>query len=440
MPHYPSDSRIAVYPFARQQDDDEIIISRLDTASVLVLPPDGVEILDCLATGMTIGELNTYYQNKYQETPDLDDFLQILEEAGFILPLKENQIINTQTVKTIFTDNTVEQKHPQQFHFTQFPEPLAQQLCSKFTFYLSLVIISIAGIAIILNPSIVPGWQSLVFTEHITLMNLSLMIIGFIGVCLHEMAHLVAARSFGIGTRLGIGHRMWILVAEADMTGVWILPNKKRYIPFLAGPLLDLTITSVLFIILFVVESGWMALPNTILLILRAVIFAYLLGLLWQCYFFLRTDFYYVIANYFRCKNLMGDAIDLLQNTFAKLFPWLRSSDQSHIPPKERQAIQIYAWFWVIGRIIALMVFAFVVVPILYNYILIIGQILLAGYQANPYAFIDALLIGTIVVAFQGFGIVLWIQSIYHSWRQTYVHIPTTSNTASLRESNHSGS
>ncbi|MEM8534850.1 MAG: hypothetical protein AAGF95_28680, partial [Chloroflexota bacterium] len=392
------------------------------------------------ATGMTIGELNTYYQNKYQETPDLDDFLQILEEAGFILLLESNQTVDTQTVKTLFNDNTSAQKQAQQFHFTQFPESLAQRLYSKFTLYLSLIIISIACIAIILDPSIVPGWQSLVFTEHITLLNFSLMVIGFIGVCFHEMAHLVAARSFGIGTHLGIGHRMWILVAEADMTGVWILPHKKRYVPFLAGPLLDLTITSLLFILLFAVSSGWIALPYTVLLIIRAVIFVYLLGLLWQCYFFLRTDFYYVIANYFRCKNLMGDAINLLQNTFAKVFPWLRSSDQSHIPPKERQAIQIYAWFWVIGRIIVLLVFVFVVVPLLYNYILIIGQILLAGYQANPYAFIDALLIGTIVIGFQGFGIVLWIRSIYQSWRQTYVQTSQTSNIPSLGESNHSGS
>ncbi|NOK63071.1 MAG: hypothetical protein GFH27_549279n498 [Chloroflexi bacterium AL-W] len=439
MIHYTDDRRFAVYPFTQQHEEEEIIISRADTASVLILPTDGVEILDCLAEGMSIGELNTYYHDKYDVTPDLDDFLKTVEDAGFILPLEPDQRVDASTVKDLFTNGTAGQVPSPQFHFDNFPESLARQLFSKYTFAICFIIFGITGIAIVLEPSIVPGWQSLVFTEHITLMNLSLMLIGFVGVGLHEMAHLIAARSLGISSRFGIGHRMWVIVAETDMTGVWILPRNKRYIPFLAGPLLDLTIASVLLILLFTVQSGWMTLPETALLIIRALIFGYLLGLLWQCYFFLRTDFYYVIANYFGCKNLMEDAINLLKNYSAKVLPWVQPTDQSHIPLQERKVIGIYAWVWLVGRIVALSVFVLVIIPLLYTYVVIIGQTLLAGYQANPYGFIDVVMIGAIVLSWQGVGIFLWIRSLYQSWRQTHVHTNKTSNTTSLRESNHSG-
>lgn len=440
MTRYTDDRRFAVYPFERQDEGEEVIISRADTASVLILPTDGIEILDHLGGGMAIGELIAYYQNKYDITPDLDDFLETVEEAGFILPLEPDQTVDASTVKSLFTNGTVGQVPSQQFHFANFPESLARQLFSTYTLILCCIIFGIAGIAIVLEPSIVPGWQSLVFIEHITLMNLTLMVIGFVGVGFHEMAHLVAARSFGVPSRFGVGHRMWVIVAETDMTGVWTLPQNKRYIPFLAGPLLDLTITSLLLILLFTVHSGWIALPETALLIIRALIFGYLLGLLWQCYFFLRTDFYYVIANYFGCKNLMDDAIDLLKNYSAKVLPWVQTTDQSHIPHHERNVIGVYAWVWLLGRIVALSVFVLVVIPLLYTYAVIIGQTLLAGYQANPYGFLDVVIIGTIVLSWQGFGIFLWIRSLYQSWRQTHVHTHKTSNTPSLRESNHSGS
>ncbi|MEM8530891.1 MAG: hypothetical protein AAGF95_08610 [Chloroflexota bacterium] len=426
MTTYIDSQRFAVYPFERQDEGEEVIISRADTASVLVLPTDGVDLLDRLAEGRTLAELNAYYQDTYDSTPDLDDFLETMEEAGFILPLATDQTVDASTVKDLFTDGTAGQVPAQQFHFENFPESLARTLFSTYTLVLCCIIFGITGIAIALEPSIVPGWQSLVFTEHITLMNLTLMLIGFVGVALHEMAHLIATRSFGISSRFGIGHRMWVIVAETDMTGVWILPRNKRYIPFLAGPLLDLTITSLLLMLLFAVQSGWLVLPETAILIIRAIIFGYLLGLLWQCYFFLRTDFYYVIANYFGCKNLMEDATDLLKNYSAKIAPWVSTTDQSHIPRHERNVIGVYAWVWLIGRIVALSVFVLVVIPLLYTYAIIIGQTLLAGYQTDPYGFLDVVVIGTIVLSWQGFGIFLWIRSLYYSWRQTHVHTHQT--------------
>jgi putative peptide zinc metalloprotease protein len=418
MGKYTTETLVSVYPFTRQSEDTEIIIGRQDTSVFLVLPFDAVELLDYLIDGKTVGEAQSLYQEKYSEKPDLEELLEFLESKGFVYPLLNDRADNSDILNgTSQVSHSFSKQASIGFHFANFPQSLAQRIFSQKVLSSSGIIICLALITLAIEPAIIPRWDAIFFDENLTLMRLVLLVMGWIAIFLHEMAHLIAVRAFNISCRLGVSNRMWHLVAETDMTGIWALPRKQRYLPFLAGPLLDAVSSSVLILILFAQSRGWLLLHPVVIRFGRALLLLYLLQLLWQCYFFVRTDFYYVFANYFRCKSLMKDTEVFLRNQFSKFIRLIAYRDQSHIPVTEKRVIRTYAIIWLIGRIAAIGSLVLITVPLTWNYYLVVSRIISAGYKTNPYAFIDALLMLFLVFAPQILGFWLWIRSFKFSQR-----------------------
>ncbi|MBD1902067.1 hypothetical protein NDI44_24405 [Trichocoleus sp. DQ-A3] len=411
MSSYTADTRVTVYPFTRQSEGKEVIIGRSDTVVFIVLPPDAVELLDDLAKGKTVGEAQSLYQQKYGEVPDLEDLLGILEQKGFVQPYLKDKAVQSHSVIKTTSRLRRTKPTPARFHFANFPRSLARRVFSRHILISCGVLIGLALVAITLDFSIVPGWDAYFFKENFTLIRLVLLLINYFTLFLHEMAHLVAARAIDVSSRLGISNRMWYLVAETDMTGIWGVPRNQRYLPFLAGSLLDATSAAVLVLVLFAQDRGWVMLHPVVFQLSRAMLLTYLMRLLWQCYLFVRTDFYFVIANFFQCRSLMKDTEVFLGNQFARICGSLRRVDQSHIPVGERRVIRSYALLWLVGRIAALWSLLFITIPLIWHYYLVIFGVLNAGYQANPYAFVDALLMAFLVLTPQGLGFWLWIRS-----------------------------
>jgi hypothetical protein len=412
MGNYTLDTRVWVCPFTRQDEEQEIIIGRLDTAVFLVLPSDAVELLDNLAQGKTIREALFLYQEKHNEVPDIEDLLTALELQGFVQPLdSKGDWQNSSTTRHT-------KSKPIRYHFSNFPQSLAKRIFSQRAVLIYSGVIGLGCMAIVLDPSVIPTWKAHFFKENFTVMRLGLVLINCLILFLHEMAHLVAARAVGISSQMGISHRLWFLVAETDMTGVWSVPRYQRYLPFLAGILLDATSAAILILLLFAHNREWLNLHPVALQLSRAILLTYLMSLLWQCYLFMRTDFYFVLANFFRCKNLMKDTEAFLQNQVYRILRTKKWVDQSHIPRSERRVIRWYSVLWLIGRIAALSSLTIITVPLIWQYGLEIIKVLGNGYAANPYAFIDALVMLFVVFAFQGLGFGLWTRSLYIYWRK----------------------
>jgi putative peptide zinc metalloprotease protein len=230
---------------------------------------------------------------------------------------------------------------------------------------------------------------------------------------LHEMAHLVAARAVGVASRFGISHRLWFLVAETDMSGLWTVPREKRYLPILAGPLADATSASLLIFSLFGFRHGWWALPDSVQTVARALLLIFLLSLLWQCFLFVRTDLYYVVSNFFGCKNLLGDTEALLRSTLGRLLPILPPSPRPAIPDRELRVVKLYLGVWFLGRAVALSALVFIYIPLVYKYFTTIAVTFAAGYRASHYAFLDALVAITLVLAPLVAGWWLWLRSLF---------------------------
>lgn len=408
-PPFGDDQRVAVQVFSRQQGGEEVIIGRADAGVFLALPPEAVQVLDDLAAGRTVGEARELYRQRHGETPDLGEFLELLAGKGFVRARAADAVGGEASTAT--ASGPV-----RKYHFENLPAWVARAFFGPVALALYALVIAAAAVAAALDPSLVPGRMALYF-EHYRTPKL-LAVIGFSVVTLfvHEMAHLLAARAVGVKARMGIGHRLWILVAETDLTGLWAVPKRQRYLPLLAGPLSDLVSGALLLLLLGAARHGLLHLPALAVELLRAVFFSYVLQFSWQFLMFVRTDFYYVVAAAFDCKNLMGDTEVFLRNLAARVVE-RPPVDQSHIPAGERRVIRLYSLVWLAGRALAFAFLFMVALPLSVVYVVDVSAVLRAGLAAGPVAYVDTLLLTTFTLTLYAAGMVLWLRSLSRRWR-----------------------
>lgn len=407
---YTPDTVISVQPFTRQADGEEVIIGRVETGVFLAVPSEAVELLDELAQGRTIGEVSDNYLRKYGETPDLEDFLQILETKGIIKPLVPEDDGGAVTSAASAAEQP--QAPHVRYHFSNFPHWLARLIFSMPVLAGCFMVITLAAVVAIRNPSLLPSPRDLYFPDRRTITWTILILASYATIFIHEMGHLVAARALGINSRMGISHRLWYLVAETDLTGLWSVPKRQRYLPMLAGTLIDLFSGSLLLLLVYARGQGWVVLPTLALRMTRGMMFTYMMRIFWQFFLFVRTDFYYVIASFFNCRNLLKDTQGFLRNLLARVFPFVRPVDQSSIPEPERRMIHFYSILWVVGRIFALTILFTVTLPLAGLYIRNLGLTFRRGFSASPSDFADALLLASYFLIPLSVGLLLWLRGL----------------------------
>jgi hypothetical protein len=410
MGKYIESDHVRVHPFSRQAEGAEVVIGRIETGSFLALPPDAVEVLDDLAAGKTVGEAQGLYFQRHGETPDLDDFLGLLETKGFVQRADTAPaVVRADVLKPA----PAGQRRP---HFDWIPQSVARHLFSPAVVCSGCVFIAMALVAVLFEPRIFPGRDSLYFVKHQALSALSLFLLSYTAVFIHEMGHLLAARAVGVNSRMAISHRLWVLVAETDLTGLWGIPKRDRYVPLLAGPFMDAVSMAVLLFVLFATEHAWIPIPGDAVRFIKALTFLYLMRLLWQCFFFVRTDFYYVLASIFNCRNLLRDTEAYLRNQVARL-GLARPIDQRQIPPAEMRIVRAYAPIWLAGRVLALGLLFLVTLPVLFKYLRGIVLTVGSGYSGHPYAFVDSIAMSLFTVVPLCAGLALWVRSLAREWR-----------------------
>lgn len=403
---YTRDTVITVQPFTRQVEGDEVIIGRVETGVFLALPSEAVELLDELGQGKTVGQVSDFYLEKYGETPDLDDFLQLLETKGIVKPRVEGEN-GSGVIPTVSA--SLPQVH---YHLSNFPHRVAQLLFSPPVLLGLLAIIVLACAVAIRDPSLAPRPRDLYFPDRRALTWTILMVAVYATIFLHELGHLIAARALGINSRIGISHRLWYLVIETDLTGLWAVAKRQRYLPLLAGVLIDAASGSLLLLLLFAHQQQWLALSDFAVRLIRAMMFTYVMRILWQFFLFIRTDFYFVIANLLNCRNLLKDTEVFLRNQLARILSSIKPVDQSAIPNSERRVIRLYSVLWVAGRIFAFTVLLTVTLPVGAMYIRNLSTTFSNGYNASPSNFIDSVAVAAYFFIPLILGFTLWLSSL----------------------------
>lgn len=401
---YSQSDRVEVQAFTRQGDSEEVVIGLPASNTFLALPAEALEILDSLSRGRNVGEAQMEFARAHGVEPDVNELLQHLESRGFVRPWREK--VDDELGPAATAGRALRP------HFAHLPESLAGRFFHPFALALYLATIAAAAALAVAHPSLIPGRANLVFSEHRTTKVIALAAIVYVSIFLHELAHLLAAKARGVEARIGISHRLWFLVAETDLSGLWALPRRQRYLPVLAGPLLDGLSAALLFLLLFAHHRGALALPPFVDQLVRALIFAYLLRLLWQCCFFLRTDLYYLVTTFFNCKNLMKDTETFIKNLFLRAIGSPRRIDQSHIPLRERRVIGMYSMLWAGGRALAFWMLFFVTLPVVFRYLSGARLAVQQGLAGGRYQYIDSVLVGAINLLPFLLGLSLWISAI----------------------------
>jgi hypothetical protein len=181
---------------------------------------------------------------------------------------------------------------------------------------------------------------------------------------------MLAGHRQGISSRLGISRRLDSLVFETDLTGLWSIPAKARYLPFLAGMVADILFFSLMTIIasLTYVPGDPYSFPSSFCL---AMAFMTVFLFLWQFYFYLRTDIYYVIITALHCVNLHETTQQYILNRFYRIIGRPdKMQDESCWPARDRRVARWYAPVFLLGYAFSIGFLLFVGIPIIYSYFL----------------------------------------------------------------------
>jgi len=269
-----------------------------------------------------------------------------------------------------------------------------------------------------IDPELIPSPAALVFEPSQWIAAVLVAVLSVAAVFLHELAHLVAARSAGIPARMSIGTRLWIVVAETDMTGIWLASKSQRCLSFLSGSLVDLTSAACLLVLLVAGRHGWVPLGSTGHHIVQALVFVSLTRVLWQLYLFVPTDLYYVLGTLLNCRSLLQDTQAFLSNLAARVVPRLPTTDQSNIPRHEMRVVRVYAVIWCLGRLLAFGSLFLITLPVLVGYAaLLVGGVL--GESDSGQLLTSNPILQVVAVGVQVIGITIWLRGSFRAWRSS---------------------
>lgn len=338
---YATDRMIPIHSLIYFADGDEVTIGRPDIDSYAIFPPDGAELVRRLAAGATPDEVARWYEAEYGETADIGHVLAALDELGFIRKDGEPSAVAGQ----------VRWRRLGRAMFS----PVA------WAGYGSVIIWAI--VIMLRSPALVPTYHDLFFTSYFSIIELVLLAGAVPLVLLHEVYHGLAARRLGLRSRLRVSQRFYYIVMETSIDGLVAIPRAKRYLPILAGMLVDTVALATLIVAADLSRGPGGAFSFAGRLCL-AFAFAIVLRLAWQFFFYVRTDLYVLISTVLGCVDLHTTAVRMLANRIRRLLRIRNGmADESDWHPADRRAGRWYSWLIIFGYLTSLSTLVFAVAP-----------------------------------------------------------------------------
>ncbi|MGL5866583.1 MAG: PqqD family protein [Dermatophilaceae bacterium] len=302
-----------------------VMVGRVDTNSYAVLPPEGVAVLRRLQAGSSLTDAVAWFAAEYGAPLDIDDFVETLRELGFVLGADEPM------------------PAPPRLRFAW----LGRLLFSPAAWALYVGVVAAGLAAMVRDPSLRPGYQQIFFTTHLSVVTIVLAAAQLPLVVLHELSHALAGWRLGLPSRFSIGRRYIYLVAETQLDALHSVPRRRRYLPFIAGLLIDMVGLAGLTLAAAALRNA--GVPQWWWRLCLALAFVQFGRIVWQFLFYLRTDLYYVAATAAGCTDLDAAARDLIRRRVGRLFleRWRRPG--ADFSDRDRRAARWYAPLLVSG-------------------------------------------------------------------------------------------
>lgn len=393
-----------VLPHSRVDEGDDVLIGRAESSAYLSVSRDIVALLEWLADGRSLAETMELYEARYGDAEGVPETVKALAERGFLRPTDGLDRLRPEVGAT--ASDRVQGPWRSVLNAAAF-------FYGPFGLALQASVLVCAGLALWSDPGLIPGLRALFFERHVTLISLAVIALSLGTLAFHELAHMGATWRRGVRPHLGVGHRLWMPVAETDLSGLWSLPRRQRFLPILAGPLADAVFCGVVVLLLFARRSGWVGYGELTRTVLEAIFMISVLRILWQCLLFVRTDFYYALAHLFRCRNLMADTEAYLAGLARSVLRRMPGPDLSRLSRRERLVVRGFSGLWVLGRLLALAFLAAVQIPLLIHFVTLFARTVTTAGGADPYRVFDTLVMALFVLSTNGLGFGLWLRNLF---------------------------
>lgn len=383
------ETHITLKQLAIRKDQKHYIVEDVMNGEFYEMPEVCIVAIELINQRKSLNDVEKELTARYpDEDLNLSDFISQLLELDLVSEMNGEKLLKSSAQK-------------KQSGFSWLPESVGRFFFNSFNSKLYLVLLIGSIGLIVYNPLLFPRYSDL-FAFDLMLQNIvAWLVITLVLVLLHEFGHVLAVRSEGLPAKIGIGHRLFLVVLETDMSQVWRLSPEKRNRLYLAGIHFD---SVVLFLALL--AQNFTNESSLIMGLLKMVVLDTFIRLVYQAAVFMKTDLYYVIENKTGCYNLMENG----RNFLAQWLPFLRVPETETFEGEEK-VVRRYAFFYLAGILLTLAITAYYYIPQL---IFAVNQIMLPGFTepVSSIRFWDS-----VVFLLQ---IVLILSLLFYSWTKKY--------------------
>ncbi|MGN8644531.1 PqqD family protein [Gracilibacillus sp. HCP3S3_G5_1] len=352
------------------------------------MPKICIEAIDKINNREPLAIIEEQLTEKYKEEDvDLLDFLQQLIDLGLVREVNGKEVI-------------YHKKDQSAAGFTRISPTFALLFFNRFTIPIFIILILFNVGIFAFYTDLLPTYTAIFIFDSMVLNILTYMLISLIIIILHEFGHILAIRSFDLPAKVQLGNRLFLIVAETDLTAAWKLPTKQRNLLFLGGMFIDQLILISVLVVKLTVSIDHYIING----ILTLVVFDIFIKTIYQCCFYMKTDLYYLLENNTGCYNLMENG----KNYMAKWVPFIKEDKTTTTFEGEEKVVKLYGVFSLIGVLLTMALFVIYFIPQT-TYLMVNILPNLMNPSGNPY-FWDALVI---VVQF-----ILMISLLIYSMRK----------------------
>lgn len=288
-----SDSRV---------EGDQYAVTRWDTDDSILVGQEAYGVLRFLQKPRTIREIIDKTELGGKE---VISFIHLLMDLHFIKEL----------------DGALLPDFGKKIHPWKLPVPrrFTKVLVNK-NFLIVLLIFILSGLAVsILTPGYLPSYRDFFWSKDYLLVILSLFILGYVQLFLHELGHLLVTYAVGGVATMRFSRRFIDLVAETDSYHLAVVSKLKHYFVYFAGIGVDFLFISAGYWCMRLIDSFAPDLL-TVKLFLKLYIVMLVSNIIWQYSIFLETDMYNALSEYLGIENLRMVTIKFLLHKIRK-FP-----------------------------------------------------------------------------------------------------------------------
>ncbi len=354
-----NNSKIKTFKLTIQEGrPGKIFVGSKETNSYLIIDDYWKSFIDLLNKGLTVGKISEELTKK--DPSNFDTVRSLSKTKMMLIYFIQNKLIKEIDGEVIYKSKEKDN---------------LKDLISKTLFLVIITpIIIFAAISIIALPRFFPKPNDFFWSNYYSLCILSSFIFTWVAAFMHEVAHLIIARAYKVKGKLRLSHRLNYLVVETYFPNIYSIPKGPRILIYISGMITDMALISILY---------WITFLHNFPLVRQFILLEWL-SILWQFFFFMKTDMYFVIKEFVGIENLYRYANLKIINLF-KL-----KKTKLMLSKEEDTKVNIYTVFVLAGTAVALFRYGFYHLPILIT--LIIGsiyKILVGAASGNKILLLD---------------------------------------------------